>query len=174
MSQKSLHYGAGSMLLHWIIATLVFTIGMTSPFLDHRTFPALSTYHNLGGCVVIALAVAWLVWQTSHPAPAQLSVIRPPERQIMGLAVSALNVLLLLAPISGIVYLFALGGSLEIGSIKVAVALSLPTARVDQLGILHHVLGALLVVTAGAHSLHAVWHHVKLRDGLLARMLPWH
>jgi cytochrome b561 len=164
MPTKLEHHETGAMLFHWSIATLVFGVGLTSPLLDHRTWPALSTFHNFGGGVVMVLAMAWFIWRTTRPSLPKLAGIDPHEQWLMNSANRALDVLLILAPVSGIIYLLMLRGSHEF----------LPVQWNHSVGIVHHVLGALLVVIAGAHSLHSVWHHVMLGDGLLARMLPGH
>jgi cytochrome b561 len=162
------------MLFHWGIATLVFGVGLTSPLLDHRTWPALSAFHNLGGSLVLALSVAWFAWRAQQQNLPNLEGIAPREQQIMSMANRAIDVLLILAPLSGLIYLFALGGTLDLGPVKWHPAVETTADGVRWLGIAHHVLGALLVIISGGHALHAVWHHVRLKDGLLARMLPWH
>jgi cytochrome b561 len=174
MKQAPDHYSTGSMLFHWGIAVLVFGVGLTSPLLDHRTWPALSAFHNLGGSLVLVLGVSWFAWRAQQQKLPNLDEITPREQQIMSMANRAIDVLLILAPLSGLVYLFALGGTLDVGLIKLHPAIEASANGVRWLGITHHVLGALLVIISGVHALHAVWHHVHLKDGLLARMLPWH
>lgn len=174
MPPKIEHYATGAMLLHWSIAAIVFAVGFTSPFLDHRNWPALSTFHNLGGSLVLALTLWWFAWRATHQKLPNLATIDVRENHLMSIANSVLNVLLILAPISGFVYLSALGGSLGLGETTLHQVIAISAVELRWIGIVHHVLGALLVSIAGGHALHAVWHHVVLRDGLLARILPWH
>jgi cytochrome b561 len=174
MKPKRTTYDTWSMLLHWGTAALVFAVGLCSPFLDHVARPGLSTFHNVGGTVVLLLALVWLVWQMQRPAVPQPTEIGVTERGTMKWTVMLINVLLVLGPLSGLVLLFAHGGALGIGSLQVSYHLPVDQLAMQRLTLLHHVLGALLVMLGGGHALHAVWHHVIRRDRLLARMLPWH
>jgi cytochrome b561 len=167
-------YDTWSMLLHWGTATLVFAVGLCSPFLDHVARPALSTFHNVGGTVAMLLALVWLVWQTQRPAVPLPTEIGVAERGGMKWTVVLINVLLVLAPLSGLLLLFAHGGVLGLGSLTASYHLLVDQLAVQRLTLLHHVLGALLVTLAGGHALHAVWHHLVRRDRLLAQILPWH
>lgn len=174
MAVKPPAYDPASMVFHWAIATLVFSVGMTSPWLDRIARPSLSTFHNVGGTVALLAALGWYVWQMRRPRLADMAELGTTERAMMHWAVMIMNVTLVAAPISGIVLLFAHGGSLGIDGYRLGYPISTSELGLQRLGLLHHVLGAVLVVTAGGHALHAVWHHVVRADRLLARMLPGH
>jgi cytochrome b561 len=166
MPTKKPTYDVGSMLLHWVVATLVFAVGLSSPFLDHKLRPGLSTFHNLGGTAALILAIGWLAWQSLRPRLQPLLEIDAAQRRYMAWTVLCLNILLVLGAVSGLMLVLTLGDVNGVGAAH--------QLFVDRLTALHHVLGALLVTLAGGHALHAVWHHVIRHNRLLARMLPWH
>ncbi len=174
MESKKSTYDTASMVLHWSIAVLVFSVGLSSPFLDHQSRPALSTFHNVGGTLAMLLAVIWIVWQFQRPAVPSIPQTGPAEKALMKWSVALLNVLLIVASVSGLLLLFAHGGSLGVGAFEVTHRIPVDQAATQRLGLMHHVLGALLVMIAGGHALHSVWHHVVRRDRLLARILPGH
>ncbi|MDX2290407.1 MAG: cytochrome b/b6 domain-containing protein [Hyphomicrobiaceae bacterium] len=163
-----------SMILHWTVAALVFSVGLSSPFLDNLVRPGLSTFHNVGGTVVLLLAAGWCVWQLRRPPLPSLAAIGATEQTVMKGTIGLLNVLMIVGSASGLELLFAYGGSLGVGSFAVSHAIPVDQLAAQRLSLLHHVLGALLVMVAGGHALHSLWHHVVRRDRLLARMLPGH
>jgi cytochrome b561 len=165
---KTVHYSALAMLYHWVMVILIFSVGLTSPFLDHLRWPALSIFHNWGGALILLLGAGWYgVHLAQRKLPAS-PALGDQEQRIMALAIKAMAVLIVAVPLSGLLYLYLLTRPDGIGSTLP------PSVPMYWAGISHHVLGALLVSIAGAHSLHAVWHHVVKRDGYLGRMLPGH
>ncbi len=174
MDLKKPFFDNVSMVLHWTAAALVFSVGLSSPFLDHLVRPGLSAFHNVGGSLVLLLAAGWGVWQLQRPPLASLAAIGGAEQTVMKWTIRLLNVLMILGSASGLVLLFAHGGSLGIGPFAVSYTIPVDQLAAQRLGLLHHGLGALLVTVAGGHALHSVWHPVVRRDRLLARMLPGH
>jgi cytochrome b561 len=162
------HFSAISMVYHWVMATLIFSVGLTSPFLDHLRWPALSIFHNWGGALILVLALGWYGMRRSQPALPESPALNTTEQRVLSIAMRAMDILIIAAPVSGLLYLYLL---LKPDGISSTLP---PSAALYWLGISHHVLSALLVSIAGAHSLHAVWHHVVKRDGYLGRMLPGH
>jgi cytochrome b561 len=162
------HFSASSMVYHWVMATLIFSVGLTSPFLDHLRWPALSMFHNWGGVLILVLALGWYGVRRVQPALPESPALNTTEQRILNIALRAMEILMIVAPISGLLYLYML---LKPDGISSTLP---PSATLYWLGISHHILSALLVSIAGAHSLHAVWHHVVKRDGYLGRMLPGH
>lgn len=162
------HFSAVSMSYHWVMATLIFSVGLTSPFLDHLRWPALSMFHNWGGALILVLALGWYGVRRSQPALPDSPALTSMEQRVLAIAMRAMDILMIAAPVSGLLYIYMLLKPDGISSTQP------PSATLYWLGLSHHVLSALLVSIAGAHSLHAVWHHVVKSDGYFGRMLPGH
>jgi cytochrome b561 len=166
------------MLLHWSLAILIFSVGLSSPFIDHTsTNPFvifLGKFHNAGGLVALGLAIASLIWWARRTKELEPAAVSRSEQSAMTAALFILSGLLVIAPLTGIAYFLAVGGRLDLGFVALSYDAGLSRPTLQMLGFVHHLTGAALVVLAGVHSLHAVWHHVVVKDGLLGRMLPGH
>ena len=176
--RKSLpHFDVVSMLLHWSVALLILFASSSSFFLggafSEDVTSAIRTFHNLTGTLALGLVVVWAGWRALHEELPKLATISSGEQRIMGMTNGALNGVLLLVPVIGILYLFALGGSIDLGVLKLSYAVSISQQNLELLGLVHNVLGKLLLAIALLHSVHALWHQFGKRDGLVRRMLPW-
>jgi len=128
--------------------------------------------HETLGTAVLVLAVVRVAWRmvARRPDPAPVS-------RWMGLTAAAvqglLYLLLFAVPLTAILGAWLEGhplaylGGFEIGA---------PLAAAHQLGVtvatIHTWLGDAILWVAGLHALAALYHHVVLRDGVLASMLP--
>ncbi len=162
------HFSAPSMIYHWVMAALIFSVGLTSPFLDHLRWPALSIFHNWGGALILVLAIGWFILRRLQPIVPNSSALHTREQNGVNIIMRVIDVLMVAAPVSGLAYLYVLIKPEGIGSTLP------PSPTLYCLGTAHHVLSALLVSIAGAHSLHAVWHHAVKHDGYFGRMWPGH
>ena len=166
-----------SMLLHWSVALLILFASSLSFFLggafSDDVTSAIRTFHNLTGALALGLVIVWFGWRALHEELPKLASIGSGEQRFMGMANGSLNGLLLLVPVTGILYLFALGKSIDLGVFKLSYAISMSQHNLELLGLAHNVLGKLLLAIALLHSVHALWHHFGKRDGLVRRMLPW-
>ena len=63
-----------------------------------------------------------------------------------------LNVLLLLVPVTGILHLFGLGKSIDLGVFQLSYGVSMSQQNLKLLGLTHNVLGKLLRAIALLHS----------------------
>ncbi len=156
MNKLPVHYDAGSMLLHWSVAVLIFGASLSSFFLTSASSDTAATairaFHNLTGTLALGLVIVWFGWRALHVELPKLATVGSGEQRFMEVINGTVNVLLLLVPVTGILHLFALGKSI---------------------GNTHNVLGKLLLAVALLHSVHALWHHFGKRDDLVRRMLPW-
>ena len=177
MNQPPLHYDTGSMLLHWSVALLILCASLSSFFLTSASSDNAATtiraFHNLTGTLALGLVIVWLGWRALHTELPKLPTIGIGERRFMEVTNTIMNVLLLLVPITGILHLFALGKSIDLGVIQLSYGVSMSQESVNLLGLTHNVLGKLLLALASLHSIHALWHHFAKRDVLVRRMLPW-
>jgi len=178
MAVRSFQYDTFSLLLHWSLTILIFAIGFSAPFMDHRSQNGLivfiGQFHIIGGYVVLGLAVISVIWWASRQVPPPIADIEAGEQRWMKLAVRTMVILLFLSPLTGIAYLAAVGQGLELGPWKIAFDTGLGRPALNWLSLTHHVVSAALVMLGGAHSLHVVWHHMVREDSLIGRMIPWH
>ena len=171
------HYDAGSMLLHWCVALLVLLVGVSSFFLDETRSDNFSvmarTFHYTAGLLAFVLVLVWFAWRAMHEELPKVANIGTNERRIAAGMNGAINVLLVLVPVTGILYAFALGKSFDLGVTNLSFDLSLSVRNVTILNLTHNLLGKGLLGLALLHSLYGLWHHFKCRDEMLRRMLPW-
>ena len=177
MTQPPLHYGNGSMLLHWSVALLILCASLSSFLLTSASSDNAATtiraFHNLTGTLALGLVIVWFGWRALHAELPKLATIGSGELRFMDMMNCALNVLLLLVPVTGILHLFGLGKSIDLGVFQLSYGVSMSQQNLKLLGLTHNVLGKLLLAIALLHSVHALWHHFGKRDDLVRRMLPW-
>lgn len=172
------HYDAATMLLHWTVSLLVLLVGLSSFFIGDAGTDAstrmLRTFHYVAGTLVFVLVLGWFAWRATQEELADVPNIGTTERRIVEGMNGAIKILLVLIPLTGILYAFAIGRPIDIGFTTFEFDLSLSVQNTARLGLTHNVLGKGLLGLALLHSLYGLYHHFKLRDGLLSRMLPWH
>ena len=177
MNEPPEHYDSGAMLLHWSVAVLILCASLSSFFLTSASSDSAATtiraFHNLTGTLALGLVIVWFGWRALHAELPKLTTIGSGEQRFMEVINSIMNVLLVLVPITGILHLFALGKSLDLGVFQLSYGVSMSQQNLKLLGLTHNVLGKLLLAIALLHSVHALWHHFGNRDDLVRRMLPW-
>ena len=166
-----------SILLHWSVALLILSASLSSFFLGNAfsndVTSAIRIFHNLTGTLALVLVIVWAGWRALHEELPKLASIGSGEQRFMEITNGSLNGLLLLAPLTGILHLFALGKNIDLGVLKLSYAISMSQQHLEWLGLAHNVLGKLLMAIALLHSVHALWHQFGKRDSLVRRMLPW-
>ena len=171
------HYDTSSMLLHWCVVLLVFLVGVSSFFLDESRSDTISAmarpFHYAAGTLAFVLVLVWYVWRAMHEELPRIANIGTNERRLVAGLNGAINVMLFLVPVTGIIYAFSLGKSIDLGVTDLSLDLSLSERKVTILGLTHNVLGKTLLGLALLHSLYGLWHHFYRRDEMLRRMLPW-
>ncbi|MCW2243404.1 cytochrome b [Azospirillum canadense] len=164
--------------LHWAIALLIITAFVLIQVVDgmprgaERT--ALMGVHKSVGATVILLVVLRLVWRRISPPPALPTGTSP----LMALAAKgghvALYVLMIAVPVVGVLMSQAKGRPVEVWGLFTLPALLGENKDLGhQLEEAHEVLGNLIMIVAGLHAAAAMFHQYVLKDGVLARMLPW-
>lgn len=170
-------YDPVTMSLHWITALAVFAaygIGLVREELPKGDFRAwLLTLHMSIGLLVIALTVARVGWRAVTPAPRAL-----PLSPIASFAAKAAHLGLYGAmfaiPLIGLFAAWTKGRVVGVFSyVIIPSPVALDPALAKTLEDAHGVAGHLFMVLAGVHALAAMAHHVVLKDGTLARMLPF-
>lgn len=177
------HYDAPSRYFHWITALIVLVAFILGPggygrLIRSGVDPATRSdivWHESLGVLVFVLTLARLAWVALRPAPPRFEMAG-----WMGLASKLMHfvlwALLLLLPITAILALGSEGhpltllGSLRIDRMPLIAESAL--AKLADWGDVHGFLGDALIWLAGLHALAAIVHHVALKDGVLAAMLP--
>jgi cytochrome b561 len=172
-------YGSVAKTLHWASALLVlagWAIGTLGDALPRDGRASALYVHILAGLLVLAvLALRLIWWQVETPPTPEKAPLGTWALKMARLIHKALYVLLLLAPLTGILVQFLRGDPLPIPGVGDVASPWLPnraTARVVKEA--HEVLANVLFVTAAIHAAAALFHHWILRDRTLARMLPGH
>lgn len=170
-------YGAVAQAFHWLTAIVVLVAFIYGPGgSEQRVYAASRDFdrqlHETLGLCVFVLAVLRLAWRgiAPHPAP-------PDVPRWMGLASKlvqwGLYVLLFALPLTAITGAWLEGHPIAfLGGLQIPPALPLSHDTGASIATLHTWLGDAIMWLAGAHALAALYHHVMLKDGVLASMLP--
>lgn len=184
MTQRSIpQYDLLSRAFHWttaIAVTIAFILGPGGfGRLMHRGVdPATRSdivWHETLGLLVLALTVLRLVWVAFRPAAPVFAMAGWMQRsaQLMHLA---LWTLLLALPLTAILALGSEGhpltllGGLRVDQMPVIAQSGL--AKLADWGDVHGFLGDAIIWLAGLHAVAAIYHHVRIQDGVLVSMLP--
>ena len=180
---ETTHYDAPSRYFHWITAVIVTIAFILGPehfgrLMRDGVDPATRNdivWHESLGILVFVLTAVRLLWGALRPAPPHFAV---PAWMAWAAKLShvALWALLFLLPITAILALGGEGHPLTLlGGLRIdrmpAIADS-AVAKLADWGEVHGFLGDALMWLAGVHAAAAIVHHVALKDGVLAAMLP--
>jgi cytochrome b561 len=177
MTEARDRWGRFSIALHWLTFLLVLAlaiiglsmVGLPTGVLKLKVY----ALHKSLGLTVLALTALRLLWRLFERRPAMLAATRW-QNAVAKLTHYALYVLLLLVPFSGWWFNSTAGFPLKwFGLFKLpplgGFDLSLKLIARDR----HEFLFWLLAATVALHAAAALWHHYRVRDRTLARMLPW-
>ena len=184
---KVLRYNIVAVTLHWLIAAGIFAnlaVGLIFSDLPRGAERiALFRLHVSIGLLVLILSILTLAWRFTHRTPAL-----PAMPRWMRLAASSSHYLLYLAivgiPLSGWLMVSASPGhGLPFFLFDTWPKLPLPGSILNNAGYAHlfhesfeslHVAAAWgLILLLPVHAAAALYHQYVLRDGVLARMVPW-
>jgi cytochrome b561 len=170
-------WGSVSIGLHWLTFLLIVGLGTVGLIMtDLPTSPfkiQIYTLHKSFGLTVFALSLLRVLWRlvTSVPKPEPGSPRW--QNSLATVTHGALYALLLAIPLSGWLFNSAAGFPLKWFGLFALPKLSgfnpgLKAFARDMHETLFYVLAALVLIHAAA----ALYHHYRLRDRVLARMLP--
>jgi cytochrome b561 len=180
-------YTRTAMVLHWIIAVLIFAniaLGLSADHLpDDWIRPAIDL-HKSFGITVLGLAAMRLLWRATHPAPSLPASYPGWERWGAHAVHGALYVLIFFLPLSGwahdsawkaaaspTIHLYGVIPWPRMGWL-VAVAPDRKDYWHDLLGQVHAASAYALYTLVAAHVLGALKHQWFDREPELQRMLP--
>lgn len=170
-------YGAVAQIFHWATAILVlvaFTYGPGGS--EQRVYSPAADFdrqlHETLGLCVLALVVMRILWRMVDTRP------EPPDvSRWMGVAAKAvqwaLYLLLFALPFTSITGAWLEGHPLTLlAGVKIPPLLGLSHDTGVTIARIHTWLGDAILWLAGFHALAALYHHLVLKDGVLASMLP--
>jgi cytochrome b561 len=176
-SEAPAPYTGAAIVLHWLIAALLFgqiAFGWSLESIPRGT-PLRGFYVNLHkstGLTIALLILLRILWRLTHPAPSLPSFVAAWERLAARWSHLALYVCMLLMPMSGYI-----ASNFSKFGIKLFNRIVLPPWGIDDPRIyavfnMTHVLTSYLFVTLIVVHLLAAIRHAIRRDGVFARMLP--
>lgn len=175
MSTNETPYTRVAIVLHWLIAVLIFcTFPLGLYMSDLPLSPArvkLFSYHKWIGITILALAILRLGWRSFHRPP-PLPATMPRWQQVASHALHYLFYLfLLVVPLSGWLMSSAKGfQTVWLGILPLPDLVSKDKALGELLTEVHESLNWMLLVLVCVHVAAALKHHFIDRDGLLLRM----
>ena len=170
------YWGRFSIALHWLTFALV--VGLAAVGLSMDELPTgklkLQVYalHKSFGLTVLGITALRIFWRLLERRPALLP---GPlwQRAAAALTHYGLYLMLLLVPLSGWWYNTTAGFPLKwFGLFKLPPLGEFDRALKHQAEETHEFLFWVLATIIAVHALAALWHHYRLRDRTLARMLP--
>lgn len=170
-------WGAISIGLHWLTFLLVLALAVIGLLMtDMRTSPAkIQVYalHKSLGLSVLALTALRLLWLFSARLPGRIEGTPGWQHAIAKLTHAAMYAMLLLVPFSGWWFNSASGFPLRWFGLfavpKLGAFDPLVKAAAKQT---HETLFWILAAVVAVHAAAALWHHYRMRDLTLRRMLP--
>ncbi len=172
---KVARYTTTAMLLHWLIALLIFVLFPLGLYMHglklSPTKLHLYSYHKWAGITVLLLAFLRVVWRTAHQPPA---LNMPYWQQTASNVVHALLYLLIIAvPLSGWLMSSAKGvQTVWLGILPLPDLVEKDKALGQLLGFVHQNLNYTLLALVMLHIAAALKHRFIDKDDVIKRMLP--
>jgi cytochrome b561 len=175
--RSAVRYGRVAQAFHWVTAILVVAAYIYGPGgSEQRVYSPVRDFdrqlHETLGMCVFALVVMRVLWRTIDVHPELPQVPR-----WMGVAAKAahyaLYVLLFSLPLTAISGAWLEGHPVTLlASVEIAPLSALHHDAGATIAKVHTWLGDAILWVAGLHALAALFHHIVLKDGVLASMLP--
>ena len=172
------YWGRFSIALHWFTFLLVLSLAIIGLNMDDlpagTTKAQVYALHKSLGLTVLFVTALRLLWRLFERRPGVLAGTPAWQHLLASLTHYGLYALLLLVPFSGWWYNSTAGFPLRwFGLFRLPPLGEFDRALKDQAKDTHEFLFWLLAATIALHAAAALWHHYRLRDRTLARMLPW-
>lgn len=187
-SRPQTRYNGVAMTLHWLIAALLITnIGLAWYFNTLTGLPKIPPVqlHKSFGITILLLSLTRLAWRIVSPPPPLPQSLRPWERLAAGAVYGLFYVVMIGMPLSGWAFTSA-SAIIQFEPIKlfgiihwpaIAPLTRLPPQEMKQTHdaflTVHELLATLAYVLIVLHVAAALRHLVLLRDGVMARMVPF-
>ncbi len=185
MSDTVKRYHSGAIVLHWLMALLIFGNLALGLLLEDIPVAERFQYYQLHksfGIAVLVLAVLRIIWRFMHPAPSLPSHMATWEKAVAHITHFVLYVLMVFIPFSGWALVSSspkkiptlLFGVVELPHLPFFDGLS-DDARKEvshNIAETHELLAYILLALLGAHILAAIRHHWLLKDETILRITP--
>ena len=178
LKQETLtRYSGLSIGLHWLMLFLIAAVYATMQF--KGMFPRgsegrqmMATWHFMLGLSVGGLAVLRLIVNLTRMAPA--IVPEPPRMQMIlaKLMHLALYALMIGLPLAGWLILSAAGKPIPFFGLELPPLLGRNPDLAKQIKGVHEAAASLGMALIAAHAAAALYHHYRMRDNTLVRMMP--
>ena len=171
-------YGTLAIALHWLIVLQLIgvyaCINLVDVFPEHSDPQRLlKTWHFLLGLTVLVAALVRLLNRLSAPSPELLRSMPRWQRWLASAVHVALYMFLLVMPLLGWLTLSAEGHPISLFGIVLPGLMAPDDAWAHTLKDVHETIGVAGYYLIGLHAGAALFHHFLVRDGTLARMLPF-
>lgn len=176
-------YDTTSKIFHWLTAIIVLIAFILGPgdfgrIMHNGIDPGTRSdilWHESLGVSVFVLTLLRLLWVALRPGAPKLPM-SPFTRLLSKLMHLVLWVLLLALPITAVLALGTEGHPMTLlAGLRInafTILASSPLAGLADWGDVHSFLGDAILWLAGLHALGALYHHFRLKDGVLRSMLP--
>lgn len=170
------HWGVVTKLFHWGMLLLFIAMFVLANTMDGMPKgpekAAIIGLHKSIGITILLLAVLRLLWRISGKVPASLA----PTRLLQCAAAAGhamLYMLMIVMPLSGYVMSMSAGRGINwFGLGQVPDLIGPDESRADMAHDAHEIVAGVVLLMLVLHVLAALWHHFRLKDATLRRMLP--
>ncbi len=174
MNTPPTRYTTTAIVLHWLLAAMIFMSLLVGNFLSGLPVSPLhlrlANWHKWAGVTILALSLLRLAWRLTHRPPPDVPMARWQQRAAHATH-WAMYLLFIAVPLAGWAYSSASGFPVVwFGVLPLPDFVAADKALAESLAPLHTLLAYLLAALIAVHVAAAVKHHVVDRDGLLARM----
>ncbi len=162
--------------LHWLVAVaiaLAYGLALWRDELPKGDFRNVVTgLHMSAGVLVLALSAVRIAWRPfSRALP---PVDGSPLMQALAKAGHlALYVAMLAVPVVGMLMVWAKGRPVPFFGLSIPAPFAIGSGLAKPLEEVHEVTANFMMIMAGLHAAAAIGHQVLLKDGTLARMVPF-
>ncbi len=174
----TLAWGAVSKFFHWVIVALVITQYVLAEAAEDmplglEKFATLARHKSIG-ITILTLMLLRLLWRWMNPTPELPNTLRPFERLLARATHFALYALLFAQPITGWIMSSAADFPVSYFGWFTLPDLVQPDKQFAKfMEAVHETLFRCIVAVAALHIFGALWHHFRLKDDVLRRMLPF-
>ena len=177
MRNTSERYGGMAILLHWIMALVVFGLFGLGLYMVELTYydslyKTLPFIHKSIGILLALVFIFRIFWRLTNPVPSPVAGTTPLEKRIADIVHRGFYFLIAAIMISGYLISTADGKSISVFDLfsVPATVTSIPEQE-DTAGIVHQYLAYGLIVLVVLHAGAALKHHFVNKDFTLRRML---
>lgn len=177
MYNTSDHYGLVAILLHWLMAIVIFGLfGLGLYMVELSYYDPLGNIlpfiHISVGMLLVPVLIFGIIWKLIYPRPTPLAGTTALERALAKLVHHLLTLLIAAILISGYLITTAKGSSVSVFDIiSVSATITSIPEQEYYVGLTHQYLAYGLIALVVLHAIAALKHHFINKDNTLRRML---